>query len=248
MTETQVAIGIGDRLRSEVRDAVALVDHATRTGFKAADGAVLTDDIRRPIVAMAARLEAARDPADGAPERAPLERNPKVPQDDWLAFLTAYQRLAQLLAPVSAATLRATEDRPMPLGFLLGRSPALQFTRRLWLWTFGFAAFTVCAAWADLHWAAGGAGPAGWSGARPLFDILVPFAYGGLGACVYLLRSAHSYIADRSFDERRKPEYYSRIFLGIIGGGTIALFVDTVTADGGGPIQLSSAALGFIAG
>jgi len=55
---------------------------------------------------------------------------------------------------------------------------------------------------------------------------LHPFLYGLLGALTYLLRSAHDYIAERSFDLKRIPEYYNRMLLGFVGGGVILLFVD----------------------
>jgi hypothetical protein len=69
-----------------------------------------------------------------------------------------------------------------------------------------------------------------------------------LGSCVYLLRSAHTFIAERTFDVRRKPEYFNRIILGTIGGGAIVLFVNQVGTENGNVIQLSAAALGFLGG
>lgn len=81
-----------------------------------------------------------------------------------------------------------------------------------------------------------------------LMEGLLPFSYGGLGACVFLLRSAHSNIHARTFDVRRKPEYFNRILLGTVAGGTITLFVNQVTTEEGETIQLSAAALGFLAG
>jgi hypothetical protein len=81
-----------------------------------------------------------------------------------------------------------------------------------------------------------------------LVQILNPYAYGGLGSCVYLLRSAHQYIHERTFDIRRMPEYFNRILLGTISGGAIILFVEQITTDNGEVIKLSSAALGFLAG
>ena len=63
-------------------------------------------------------------------------------------------------------------------------------------------------------------------GPRDLLHSLLPWAYGGLGACAYMLRSAHYFIYQRSFDVRRTPEYFNRIVLGAISGGAIILFVD----------------------
>jgi hypothetical protein len=75
---------------------------------------------------------------------------------------------------------------------------------------------------------------------------LAPFAYGAMGACVFLLRSLHKHIWGRTFDRRRKPEYYSRVMLGAISGGAIVLLL---TSDvGSGAVKLGYNALGFLAG
>jgi len=80
----------------------------------------------------------------------------------------------------------------------------------------------------------------------PYVKILIPYAYGGLGACAFLLRTAHNHIAERSFDVRRKPEYLNRILLGMVSGGAIVLLVSTDSDDD--TVRISAAALGFIAG
>ena len=85
-------------------------------------------------------------------------------------------------------------------------------------------------------------------GPRDLLFSLQPWAYGELGACAYMLRSAHYFIYQRSFDVRRKPEYFNRILLGAISGGAIILFVTNLTNDDGSSINLGAAALGFVAG
>jgi len=81
-----------------------------------------------------------------------------------------------------------------------------------------------------------------------LLDLLIPWAYGGLGACAFLLRSAHAFIYQRSFDLRRKPEYFNRILLGAISGGAIILFTKYLVDQEGTFAQLSASALGFVAG
>jgi hypothetical protein len=81
-----------------------------------------------------------------------------------------------------------------------------------------------------------------------IFQSLVPFAYGGLGATAYLLRSVHEYIYKRTFDPSYMPEYYNRILLGIISGGAIQLFISKVAGDGGSIVKISAAAVAFIAG
>jgi hypothetical protein len=131
---------------------------------------------------------------------------------------------------------------------LLGFSPAQRFARGLWLVAIGFAVFVV---WAESYLFKLGqeanvtASVQSW---KQLFEFLTPWAYGGLGSCAFLLRSAHTFIYDRSFDLRRKPEYFNRILLGAISGGTIILFMKYLLGEEGGAIQLSAAALGFVAG
>jgi hypothetical protein len=85
----------------------------------------------------------------------------------------------------------------------------------------------------------------------PYSDVahaLAPFAYGAMGACVFLLRSLHKHIWARTFDRRRKPEYYSRVLLGAISGGTIVLLLTSEASGPEGAIKLGYNALGFLAG
>ena len=81
-----------------------------------------------------------------------------------------------------------------------------------------------------------------------LLEITIPFTYGGIGACAFLLRSCHQYIIKRQFSTAYIPEYYNRILLGMISGGSVTMFASELTTDKGTAIHLSSAALGFLAG
>lgn len=88
--------------------------------------------------------------------------------------------------------------------------------------------------------------------------IAVPFSYGAMGACVFLLRTLHKHIYARTFDRRRTPEYYNRILLGAISGGTTVMLLSSKAA--GPAIQAGASAahaaiadiqynaLGFLAG
>jgi hypothetical protein len=222
-----------------VADALLMRDYAIGTGFKTADGHAVAHDIITTIESTATKLESKSGDA------AALSAN------DWAAFDLAYYDLATTLAPVTAETLRATAGkRPGARTYaecIWGDSPALRFTRKLWFAAFCLAIFVVGFNWylniiavdgdTNLHlrW-------------RTLVELLTPWLYGGLGACVYLLRSAHMYIYQRTFDVRRKPEYTNRIMLGAIAGGAIIMFTNNIAGDDGSVIQLSSAALGFLAG
>lgn len=84
--------------------------------------------------------------------------------------------------------------------------------------------------------------------AAQLFTAIQPFLYGGLGACTYLLRSAHRLIAARAFNGCYRPEYLNRILLGVISGGTVSMFVAVGTGESATGVALSKAALAFLAG
>jgi hypothetical protein len=169
------------------------------------------------------------------------------------------------MRPITAETLRNTEgtskddelitaaeprlrDGILALrNVLFGFSPAQRFTRGLWIVAIAFALFVIGSEWYLVLSAHEGdqMEVIFW---RSIVELLVPWAYGGLGSCVYLLKSAHVFIHQRTFDLRRKPEYFNRILLGTIAGGAIILFVNQIISDDGSVVRLSSAALGFLAG
>src|SRR5262249_31017967 len=51
----------------------------------------------------------------------------------------------------------------------------------------------------------------------------------------------------REFDPKRELEYYSRIVLGVVAGGTVVLLIENVS-DGTPGVHISAAALGLLAG
>jgi hypothetical protein len=234
---------VGD-MRQQAGDALNLLNYAIATGAKTADDLPIPQDSVHKIGDMAAKLglleggAAATGRVDVAP-------------DAWAAFELAYYDLARALAPVSAETLHNTQSKPFRernwLECLVGDCAAVRFTRLLWLLTILFAAFVITSNW-YLRVKAEVGDTNSYITCRTILELLTPWAYGGLGACVYLLRSAHIYIYQRTFDVNRKPEYFNRILLGAVAGGAILLFVDHITNDEGEVIQLSSAALGFLAG
>lgn len=232
--------------RKEAKDALELLTYAVESGFKTAEGLTVSADIMTTIKTAAAAL-------DKTPVGEALKNGP----DEWIKLQAAYHQLAALLHPVTADTLRATATAGggtirwfSPETWMPGNLAAAQrFARGLFVTTILFAAFIVFAGWMQRRY-----GPIldgevdrmnTW---LQLMEGLLPFSYGGLGACVFLLRSAHSNIHARTFDVRRKPEYFNRILLGTVAGGTITLFVNQVTTEEGETIQLSAAALGFLAG
>ena len=239
-----------DRVRRHVEDALELANFVISTGAKGPDGQPLPFDDIATIQTAAAQVGLINIPMEG-PNSLSIEQ--------WNKFEQAYYRIASLMNPVTAETLRDTRDTARPTGhyasfwyrardFFWGYSPALRFTRELWFWALVFTVFIIAAEWGInyLGLKKDAASVVGW---RTLLQSLLPWAYGGLGACAYMLRSAHYFIYRRSFDTRRTPEYFNRILLGAISGGAIILFTEYLaSAEDGSAAHLGSAALGFLAG
>jgi hypothetical protein len=177
------------------------------------------------------------------------------------AFEAAYRDLAQLLAPVTAATLRATSDAPgdgrkvFPWAMKYEASEAKLWSRKLWVYTVITAAVIlssenttrIITEFFPADQQTIGVGLT-WRLISVILQSLEPFAYGALGSLAFLLRSAHTFIYERTFNVLRIPEYNSRILLGMISGGAIKLFIAGVPGDDGTVLELSAAALAFIAG
>ncbi len=140
------------------------------------------------------------------------------PKDERAAFEDSYFDLCTLLAPINVRTVRATSDKGADNGELC---EARCLARRLWWWTGVFIAMVAVGEiafrvykWPPdfntdfwglvLYWFA---------------KFLFPFAYGGVGACAYLLRSGVGFIGSREFDPNFAPEYTNRIWLGVLTGG-----------------------------
>ena len=220
-----------DRVRRHVEDALELANFVISTGAKAPDGQPLPFEDIATIQTAAAQVGLINIPMEG-PNSLSI--------DQWNKFEQAYYRIAAQMNPVTAETLRDTRDTARPHGnyasfwvrardFFWGYSPAQRFTRELWFWALVFATFIIAGEWGInyLGLKKDAASVVGW---RTLLQSLLPWAYGGLGACAYMLRSAHYFIYRRSFDTRRTPEYFNRILLGAISGGAaIILFTRTST-------------------
>lgn len=81
-----------------------------------------------------------------------------------------------------------------------------------------------------------------WYDLQHVTHYLLPFSYGGLGACAYLLRVTAEKFRSREFKPDRIPEHWNRLVLGTLSGGVIVLFVQL---EG---YALAEGALGFLAG
>jgi hypothetical protein len=233
--------------KQEVEDAKLLLEFAVAQGYAAEDGKKVPDNL----------VEAIKSAEDTLRN---LELGPnKFPTAEQRAiFEKAYRDLASLLAPVTAETLKATSPDPAySVKWMWIKKPeAIIWSRKLTIITILFVALSVIG---DLFLQTQNQFAPPLDEAKTFFekflyyvkmllDITVPFTYGGIGACAFLLRSCHQYIIKRQFNKAYIPEYYNRILLGMISGGSITMFASQIITGQGTTIHLSSAALGFLAG
>ena len=188
-------------------------------------------------------------------QRARTSLADRQPLDDAAADALAgyYRRLEGRFDNVTARTLRATEpETPGEPGTM----PARRHLRKLWLWAFIALAFVLVLNIIQYHYEtnlpAPGEDP---EGAAKVIEYLYqvsiylePFLYGLLGAVVYILRVTEGRLHARDYDPAREPEHFNRLVLGMLSGGAIILFISQVPGDNGALLEISAAALGFLAG
>ncbi len=243
----------GDRLEPRpevVEDAVILLDYAIEKGL-VHDRSVI-DSIRK------------------ANKQQTIEEcgEPGV----WAGFDAAYSRLARKMTPVTARSLRATaipeSDKERGsrtlLQWFLGknkpqRSEAHEFSMKLWEITFVAVGLVILGEAFEV--VSNSFISIGVKTDAELFSesnrtvsiltviikLSLPFAYGALGACAFLLRRCHLTIHKRTFDPLRQSEFLNRILLGIVSGSAAGLLLgENIT--GVVEAEIGQAALAFIAG
>ena len=227
---------------SQVAEATLMLDYAKANCAATPDRRNVDDDTIG-MIARAQDLTNRSEPPTAA-ERA--------------QFDAAYRDLATLICPVTAETLKATSEN-YSLRSLLTPRPrpiAIIWSRKLSAWTIAIVAIAIMGTYFDQMNgpipALSDRNPAVFPTmpqlAQMLCQILLPFTYGAIGACVALLKSCQRFIYTRQFDPRHIPEYYNRMILGAVSGGIIVILITQVTGEDGAEIKLSAAALGFIAG
>jgi hypothetical protein len=229
---------------AEVADATMVLDYAIANGVLGPNNQKLDDGLITAI--KNAQDIVAKGAATSAAERT--------------LFEVAYRDLALFVSPVTAETLKATSESfaIKSLFFtLLGPRPiAIVWSRKLSTWTLIIIAAALIGNWItevqgpipELSDRDPVNFPTRTQGTQIFFELLVPFTYGAIGACVSLLKACQAFIHMRQFDPRRIPEYYNRMILGSVSGGMIVLLVNQISGDDGTQIKLSAAALGFLAG
>ena len=107
--------------------------------------------------------------------------------------------LEQRLGPVSASTLRATDDRGSV------KSQASRYVSALW-WRTIINIVMILSSHLIHHFSALRPDSEPWSFAGLIAQYLIPFMYGALGADAFLLRETTHRLHVRQFDPRRIPE------------------------------------------
>jgi hypothetical protein len=227
---------VTEEIRGEVRDALELVNFIVKTGAKKPDGRSVAPELITVIKVTAGKIKLFDE------SKEPVS----IKASAWTRFELAYYALVEFISPVTVETLRNTRNTGK--GLIWEASPAQKFTWLLWAFTIGFAVVVI--ACGVVSTGAENNTPKGWgpnlTAIGYYIPIIAPWTYGGLGACAYLLRTAHNLIAERSFDIRRKPEYLNRILLGMVSGGAIVLLFNPGGEED--TVKISAAALGFVAG
>jgi hypothetical protein len=194
---------IEDRFREEVLDAVELLEFAVETGRSVDD--TIVDRIKKA--------------------QSYFKTPDQVPTDaDRADFEKTYRDLAKAMSPINIQTLRATADgRPGGARGWVSRvvfprsSDAKVFSKQLWVWVVGCALVIVFTqVISQIYVPDEESASSGMSWYIAFAKPLLPFVHGLLGALTCLMRSAHNYIAERSFDLKRTPEYYNRMLLGFV--------------------------------
>jgi hypothetical protein len=228
VTSSADVMPVSDLMKKEVRAAIKLLDFIVQAGYRNAAGQSLAPEVFAALKSADAKILQSR-----------------ITVGEWVQFELSYYALAEFASPVTAETLQNTEDT----GSETRRSPAQTFALWLLASTIVFGIAVTLSEWGLQRFAPVREGDVDTANSLMQFvKIILPYAYGGLGACVFLLKTAHTAMYQRTFDVRRKPEYFNRILLGAVSGGAIILLINQIAGDDGSVVKISSGALGFIAG
>ena len=225
-----------------VQDARILLDYSVKSGIEADD-----EEVVKEIERAEARL------LTNEIEIKDLEHS------SWSNFDSAYKNLSAVMKPVTASSLKATSyEYAKPTKSIFGRErvlpEAIAFSRKLWMFATAILVFIVLEeilkSNVDKSEVAGGEPfDPSWFLKNLLLGLsaIEPFLYGALGAITYLLKSCHVYINLRQFNLLKKSEYFNRVFIGLIAGGSVMLFTDVIINDPQYE-ELTGAALAFLVG
>lgn len=176
----------------------------------------------------------------------------RLAEGDMAEAARLYDQLSRIVGKVTPESLRATDN----LGDGYWRTKSGRHIVKLWSITFllGLAIFLYSmleyrVSYFDLNAKETiTEGKLFWVRLQHYANFFVPFIYGALGACAYLLRIVETLLKAREFDPRRIPQHWNRLALGTLSGGMIVMLVNEVPGAETSTVQISVGALGFIAG
>lgn len=180
-----------------------------------------------------------------------IEANEALSQEEIYKILSYYESLRRVMPAVTPDTLLYTET------FEDRGNPIRQYRRQLFILTFLLIIlillFNIAKFVFDIV-----AGEPGDELSQTILTLsnvvdvtiqfLIPFTYGTLGACAYLLRVTEKHLRNRDFDIVRIPEHWNRVVLGTLSGGIIVLFVNKIPGADGQSVELGAATVGLLAG
>ncbi|MEL6329288.1 MAG: hypothetical protein AAFR38_06470 [Planctomycetota bacterium] len=150
------------------------------------------------------------------------------------ALRSAYATLAGAVAPVTPATLRATQRR----FWLLTQNTGVNVMAIVGLLALASLLMTFGM---GIPFDGAGAGEADGSGAtgrRPWLELLSIASAATVGSAFIGLSTARKFVTSRTFDPQRDQDYISRLLLGLIAGTIVGLFgreLLSVISNGGAP-------------
>lgn len=164
-----------------------------------------------------------------------------------------YDYMNSITGEVSPDSIRLT-DEVRKAGYL--RSIIGRHLLRLWGLTFLVGALIFCYSILQYRVSYFDIGPETqitethlfWVRLQNYLSFLVPFTYGALGTCAYLLRVVEQRLKARDFDIGRIPQHWNRFVLGTLSGGMVVLFVNQLPGAENTTVKISEGALGFLAG
>lgn len=173
-----------------------------------------------------------------------LKRGQELNEEEQKSLIHNYSELESVAHPVNARTLQATQ--PLAFGDYFSSSTG-RYLLTLWFLALMISPI-IFLLQPDIieNFATVAEIPAGdtwlWVTYWKLSEYVLPFAYGTLGTCVYLLRKTESLLHSRHFDPSRLPEHWNRLVLGTLSGGVASMFIQD------GDMGLAQGAIGFLAG
>jgi hypothetical protein len=173
----------------------------------------------------------------------------RLEEDDFAELTDHYDLLNRVTGEVTPASLRATNPESGYWSSIAGRH-----LLRLWKLTafFGVLIFLYSmlgyrvSYFSDADIADNA--HLVWIRLQHYANFLVPFTYGALGSCAYLLRVIETKLKTREFDPARIPQHWNRLVLGTLSGGMVVMFIHQTPGVETSTVLVSEGALGFLAG